>query len=176
MNIAVRYGLIYIGINILWSLLTYVTGMNRSDLAWIFNTLAMLIPVLCIVYAVKEYKSTIGNGYMSFSQVFKHGLVISLIGGIGISAYLLVYTGYIDPEFNDYVLNKQVEELQESGMSEEQIDRTVEMVEKYRSPFYTFTFGVFGSLFVGSIISLILAAVLKKPNPEGIFADTNKLS
>jgi hypothetical protein len=176
MKIALRYGLIYIGINILWSLMMYVTGMNRSGLAWIFNSIAMLIPVLCITLAVKEYKSTIGQGFMSFSEVFKYGLVITLIGGIGISAYLLLYTGYIDPGFNDYVLNQQIEGLQEAGMSDEQIELSVESFEKYSTPFYTFTFGVLGSLFVGSILSLIMAAVLKKPNPDGIFADTNKLS
>jgi hypothetical protein len=176
MKIALRYGLIYIGINILWSLMMYVTGLNRSELAWIPNTLAMLIPIFCIVFAVKEYKETVGQGFMSFSEVFRYGLVISVIGGIGISAYLLVYTQYIDPEFNDYILNQQIEGMQESGMSDEKIDQAIEMAERFRTPFYTFTFGVLGSLFVGAIISLIMAAVLKKPNPDGIFADTNKLS
>lgn len=176
MKIALRYGLIYTGINILWSLLMYVTGLNRSEVSWIFNTLAMLIPVLCIVYAVKEYKATVGQGFMPFGEVFRHGLVITLVGGIGISAYLLVYSEYIDPGFNDYILNQQIEEMQESGMSDEKIDQAIEMGERFRTPFYMFTFGVLGSLFVGSIVSLIMAAILKKPNPEGIFADTNKRS
>jgi hypothetical protein len=61
-------------------------------------------------------------------------------------------------------------------MSDEKIDQAIEMGERFRAPFYTFTFGVLGSLFVGSILSLIMAAILKKPNPDGIFADSNKLS
>lgn len=168
MKNAFRYGLIYSAINILWSLIMYITDLNRSDYNWIFNTITFAFPVILIVLSVKEFKATEGKGYISFSQVFKQGILICLIGGLVMSAYTVVYMEYIDPTFQDFISSKQVMQMEDYGMSDDAIEKSMERAEEYQKPFWIFTFGLLGTLFMGTVISLIMAAVLKRPNPEEI--------
>lgn len=168
MKIALKYGLIYSGINIVWSLLMYVTELNRSEMSWVFNLLALAIPVICIVLAVKEYRLTVGNGFISFGEAFKNGLVVCLIGGLIAAAYSILYIKFIDPTFMDFMMQKQVTSMQDMGMSEGDIEKAINRSAKMQTPFWMFTWALVGSLFVGAVISLIMAAILKKPNPEEI--------
>ena len=105
---------------------------------------------------------------MKFSDIFKHGLIICLVGGIIYSAYSIVYIQVIDPTFMDYIMEKQVTKMQEMGMDDDAIEKAMKGSASMQSPFWMFTFSLLGSLFAGAIISLIMAAILKKPNPEEI--------
>ncbi len=168
MKIAIKYGFIYAGIYILMSLLMYITGLNRTGITWPMTVLSFAVPVVCILLAVKEYKSEIGQGYIKFSDVFKQGLIICVVGGIVYSAYSLLYMYVIDPTFMDYIMEQQVAKMQEMGMEEEQIEKAMQGSAAMQSPFWMFTFTLLGSVFIGAIIALIMAAILKKPNPEEI--------
>ncbi len=168
MKTALKYGFIYAGLSILVSLLLYVTGLNRTGNNWIPSLLGLAVPVICIILAVKELKSESEGGYIKFAEVFKKGLLICLIGGVLNSAYSMIYLEYIDPTYMDYIMEQQVQKMQENGLSEEQIEKMLQSSQAWQSPFAMFTFSLLGSLFSGAIISLIMAAILKKPNPEEI--------
>lgn len=168
MKIAIKYALIYSGINIVWGLLMYVTDLTRSDMSSLLNILSMIIPIVCIVLATKEFKATIGNGWMKFSDVFKHSLMIFVIGGIITAAYTVLYVTVIDPEFMTYIQEKQMNSMLEMGMPEEQIEVALNQSAKFQTPFWMFTWTLLGTMLMGTIISLIMAAILKKPNPEEI--------
>lgn len=168
MKIALKYGLIYSGINILWSLLLYVTEFNRSDNANIFQFLSQGFAVVCIVLAVNEYKRTEGHGFITFGHAFRSSLVISLIGGITGAAFLVLFVEVIDPSFKDFMLQKQMDQMTEMGMSEEAAEQALENAARYQTPFWMFTMGVMGTLLMGAIMSLIMAAILKKPDPNEI--------
>ncbi len=169
MNIALRYGLIYSGINIFFSLIMFVTDLNRAGLDWLNSLVGLIIPVVCIYLAVKEYKAGVEGGYMKFSEVFKKGILICLVGGVIVAGYLVLYTSVIDPDFMDFMMQQQVEKMQEQGMSEDMIEMAINQSAKFQTPFWMFTWGLLGSLIMGSIVSLIMAAVLKKNNPD-VFA------
>lgn len=168
MKIALKYGLIYSGINILWSLLLYVTEFNRSDNANIFQFLTLGFAVVCIVMAVNEFKRTEGNGFITFGNAFRSSLVISLIGGITGAAFMVLFVEVIDPSFKDFILQKQMDQMAEMGMSEDAVEQAIENAARYQTPFWMFTWGVMGSLLMGVIISLIMGAILKKPDPNEI--------
>lgn len=168
MKIALKYGLIYSGINILWNLLLYITELNRSDNAWIFQTLGLVFMIICIIMAINEYKKNEGAGFIDFGTAFKQGLIIAVISGIIGSVYYVLYVNVIDTSFNDYIMQKQVDKMAEMGMAEGDIEKAIGQSAKFQTPFWLMTFGILGSLFVGSIISLIIAAIMKKPNPNEI--------
>ncbi|MTI21229.1 DUF4199 domain-containing protein, partial [Fulvivirga sp. RKSG066] len=56
--------------------------------------------------------------------------------------------------------------MQESGMSDDQIDQAMSMTETFTSPELMAVFGILGGLFFGFIISLIISAFTKNSNPE----------
>ncbi|MFN8154243.1 MAG: DUF4199 domain-containing protein [Bacteroidia bacterium] len=168
MKIAIKYGLIYSGINILWNLVMYITELNRTENARIYQSLGLVFMITCIVMAINEYKKSEGNGFVDFGAAFKQGLVITAISGIIGALYFVVYIKYIDPSYNDFILQQQVDKFAEMGMSEADIEKAVAQTAKFLTPFWMFTFGILGSLFFGSVISLIIAAIMKKPNPNEI--------
>jgi RsiW-degrading membrane proteinase PrsW (M82 family) len=168
MKIAFKYALIYSGINIVWGLLMYVTDLTRSDFSSLLNILSMIIPIVCIVLAVKEYKATQGNGWMKFSDVFKHGLVIFTVGGIIAAAYSVFYITVMDPELMTFIQEKQMTKMIEMGMPEEQIEMAINQSAKFQTPGWMFTWVLLWTMFIGTLISLVMAAILKKPNPEEI--------
>ena len=169
MNIALRYGLIYSGINMLFSLIMFVTDLNRAGLDWLNSLVGLIIPVVCIYLGVKEYKAGVEGGYMKFSEVFKKGILICLVGGVIVAGYLVLCTSVIDPDFMDFMMQQQVEKMQEQGMSEDMIEMAINQSAKFQTPFWMFTWGLLGSLIMGAIVSLIMAAGLKKNNPD-VFA------
>jgi hypothetical protein len=169
MKIAVRYGLIYSAINIVLMLIGYVTGFNRSSVTWPQTILSLGVPVLCIYLAIREHQRTEGNGFVEFGKAFKLGLIISLVAAFITSAFSLIYFRVLDPGLLEFMTSVQIEKMEESGVSDEGIEQALKMTERFNQPFYMFTFGLMGSLFTGSITALIMAAIMKKPNPNTFY-------
>jgi len=168
MKSAVRYGLIYGGLSVVWSLMTYITGLNRSDSSSIIQGLSIIIPILCCVLAVREYKANIGEGFISFGKAFKESMIVSLIGIIIAGIFSVIYTTYIDPTFMDFVMNKEYEKMEEQGMSPEMIELSMSQAKMFTRPAMQLVFALFGGLFIGAVISLVVAGIMKNPNPEEI--------
>jgi hypothetical protein len=61
-----------------------------------------------------------------------------------------------------------MEKMLEMGMPEEQIEAALNQSAKFQTPGWMFTWVLLWTLFIGTIISLVMAAILKKPNPEEI--------
>jgi hypothetical protein len=163
----VKYGLIYGGISILFSLVMYVTGLNRSDSSWIPNLISMVVPILCTVLVINEAKA-LNAGYISFGQAFKKCIAVISIGSLISAIYVVLYTTVIDPEFMEYQTMKQVEKMQEMGMSEGDIEVAINRNVQFQTPLWIFIFTLVMFMFIGAVISLIVAAIKKNPNPEEI--------
>jgi hypothetical protein len=168
MKSAIRYGLIYGGLSVVWSLMTYITGVNRSDSSSIIQGLSIIIPIVCCVLAVKEYKATIGGGFISFGKAFKESMIVCLVGIIIAGIFSVIYTTYIDPTFMEFVMNKQYEKMEEDGMSPEMIEMSMNQAKMFTTPAMQLVFALFGGMFIGTVISLVVAGVMKNPNPEEI--------
>lgn len=170
MKNAIRYGLIYSAINIIWSLIAYVFGINRTEHTWIPNILAVAFPIVCIVLAVYEERKSNPGGFISFSKAFKTGLVVIVLGTLINSAYGVLYSQVIDPDLIEYVEEQQVAKLEESGMSDEQIEANLSVFRMMKSPFGMFTFALISGVFSGAIYALIVAAILRRNDPNELFS------
>jgi hypothetical protein len=166
MKPGIKFGLINGGIACLWSLLMYITGLNRSDAGTYFQWMGLIVPIVCIVQAVKEYKLTSGDGWVEFGEAFKTGFTVTSIGAIIGSVYYILFIKVIDPTFMDFMMNKQIEKMQDNGMSEEAAEKALEASKMWFGTGMQFTFAILGGLLIGTIIALIMAAILKKPNPD----------
>jgi hypothetical protein len=163
----VKYGLIYGGASCLFSLLMYVAGLNRSDLSWIPNIISMIIPIACTVMVINETKA-LTAGYITFGTAFKKSLAVILIGSLISAVYVVLYTNVIDPEVMEFQMTQQVEKMQEMGMSEGDIEEAINRNAQFQTPVWMFTFTLIMFLFIGGVISLVVAAIKKNPNPEEI--------
>lgn len=148
-------GLILVAIGILFQV------FNIYD-RWI-QWLVLALYCFAIIWACISFSSDM-DGEVTFGKVFGHGFkTAAIVTLISIAAFIITYL--IMPEVKDKALEIARAEMEKNPkMTEEMIDKALEMTKKFFLPF-----GIMGSLFsyalFGAIASLIGAAVAKK-NPN----------
>ena len=119
-----------------------------------------------IVYGIKTCKA--GNeNYLSLGEALKTGLAIALVAGIIGSIFSYLFITVIEPEFAVNMLEASRVKLIDDNpnMTQEQMDMTLAMTEKFMSPGIMVAFSIIGSLFIGFIVSLIAGLIMKNSRP-----------
>lgn len=166
MNTAIRYGLIYAGISIGISLLTFGLGIEKDDTVQTVNKFVnVIIPAVIIFLGIKEKRDKESNGFITFGSGFKAGMVITFIGGLITAAFTFLYMTVLNPGIVTYIKMKQEEELVNRGMSDAQIEKMAPNLEIWTTPGMVTVFAFVGIIVLGLVISLIMSAILKKENP-----------
>ncbi len=168
MKPAVKYGLISGIVGVLFNLVMYITGINRTSSIQIIQWLTVIIPIAFMYMAIKTYREEIGNGWITFGKAFNQAFIVGIVGGLIGSVYHFLYLKFIDPTYSDYLMQVQLEKMTERGMSDEIIDKAMKQMEPFMTPVVQLGFAIFFSLFIAAVLGLIMAGIMKKPNPEEI--------
>lgn len=161
-RIALKWGIITSVVIIIYSVISYMTGLFKNTTS---SYLSFLFLLGGIILAVKEYK-TLNNNFLSFGEGLGVGTLMSAVTGLISSLFSIVYMLMIDTTIMQQLGDMQVEQLEKRGMTPEEIDQAMEMMSKFSSPGMLFVFAVLGYIFFGFIWSLIVAAVQKNEKPE----------
>ena len=164
-KIALPYGLLLALSTIVVSVLVYVMGLTYEQ-PWWQNVLNLLLMTGFIVYGIKTYKADNEN-YLSLGEALKTGLAIALVAGIIGSIFSYLFITVIEPEFAVNMLEATRVKLIDDNpnMTQEQMDMTLAMTEKFMSPGIMVAFSIIGSLFIGFIVSLIAGLIMKNSRP-----------
>lgn len=157
-RIALKYGIIIAVISMVYYTVLYLSGLFLNP---VMPTLGYLIIIGGLYSAMQEYKQQ-NNGIMSYGDGLGLGTLTSAIGALLTISYDLIYKEFIDTTINTQVQNKLREQFEAQGMDDLQIDQMVELTAKWSSPGIVFFSGIFVTIITGFIVSLILAAILKK--------------
>jgi hypothetical protein len=161
-RIALKWGLIYAIVSIVIALISYNTEMWKN---WIVSLLLSVILFFGVLYfSLSEFKS-LNGGFMSFGQGFGLGMLTIFTGGLISIIFDFSYKKYIDPNLIEMQLDMTREQYESMGMSEEQIEASIEKAQAYMSSGMAVVFGLLFILFIGLIVSLIMSAALKKDKP-----------
>jgi hypothetical protein len=161
---AATYGF-YIGLAlIVRSLLDYLFGFYGQNQA--FNIVAYLIMAIGIVWATIQYRDKEKEGFISYGDSVGYGTLLSLFFGAITAVFTVILVTLISPDYMEHVMNMTRDALYEDGLfTEEQIEMTIAMMEKFRSPVFILFGGIIGSVIVGLIISLIASIFIKRNRP-----------
>ncbi|WP_420151086.1 DUF4199 domain-containing protein [Spirosoma sp.] len=163
-RIALKWGLI-LGISLsIITLIAYLT--DQSSNPW-FSALTALGVVACLVTGMRDFRTQNG-GYSTYGEGLSVGALLSAVAGLVSSLFNTFYTVLIDPTVQQRALDLARERMEAQGnLSDEQIDQAMEISQKFQSPGFTFIAGVFGTLIMGFLLSLIVAAFIRrnKTNP-----------
>lgn len=164
---AMVYGL-YVGILLtLYSVVMYVIGQSQNkSLAFV----PFILYAVCIVLAQFYYRNNELNGTITYGQAVGIGVAVIFFSGIIAALYNLIIFK-IDPSLIDQLKIAQEEAYLKNGMSEEMIEKTMEMSAKMMTPAWLSIIGLLSSVFMGTIISLISAIFIKKQPREDAFED-----
>ncbi len=160
-RVALKWGAICALASIILSTVINMTGMWKTTG---FSMLAFLPLIIFMVMAMKEFKTS-NEDFMTFGEGFGLGMLLTAVSGVISSLWGILYTKFIDTTFMNQMKDFQIDNFEESGMGEEQIDAAMQMTEKFSSAPMMFVFGLLGTLFFGLIITLIVSAIMKKNKP-----------
>lgn len=152
-------GLILGLIGVIYSLVIYFFDLtfNRS-IQWIF----LLVQIIILFFLVRSYRDNYRHGLITFGQALGAGMVICLYYAIigAIFAYLLYKV--IDTNLVAKQLAYTEGLLQDKGLPEEAIEMSMKFQKKIMIPEIMAPVSIIGSMFYGLIISLIIAAFVRK--------------
>ena len=163
-RVALKWGAILgLGLVVI-TLVMYLTDQTANPL---FSVLTLVAMGVCLVFSMRDFRSMNG-GYMAYSEGISVGALLSGVAGLLSAAFITFYNVVIDPTIQQRAFEKAREKLEEQGsLSDEQIDQAMELSQKFQSPGFAFIAGTFGTLIMGLLLSLIVAAFIRrnKTNP-----------
>lgn len=158
---ALKWGVIIGIISILYSTAIMVSGqIGNQSLGYV----VYLIIGVGIYLALNNFKKE-NLGYISFGQGLGLGTMMSAIIGLLSSFYSFAYMKFIDSSIIDQILKNAEREMEKKGLPDDQIEQAMEYSKMFMSPGIMFVAGVFFTVFLGFILSLIIAAIMKKDKP-----------
>ncbi len=138
---------------------------------WVALIVGILNIVLLVVFGLNIRKEI--GGFWNFSQAFKSFLIISLILIISTTIYSIVIVKIVNPDYPaqaaSALIDAQKKMMSSFNLSPDQIDEAIakagNMEEKFQPSVKNLTTNFAISLAIYAVISLILAAILKKHEP-----------
>jgi hypothetical protein len=152
-------GLILGLIGVVYTLVIYFLDQtfNKS-----LNYIFLVIEIIILFFLVKAYRDNAMFGAITYGQALGAGVVIFLYATIITSIFSALLFSVIDPELMSKGIAASEEALQKRGMPQEQIDLAMKYTAKMMKPAIMIPIGLITSMFYGLIMSLIVAAFVRK--------------
>lgn len=166
---AVNYG-IYLGLSLaVISVLIYVINIEFAIEWWLGIIVLLLVLIFGIISTAKS--KHILNGFISFKQAFTAYFITIAIGVLISAAIGILIYGVIDTEAATLLQEKSIENtvgmMERFGAPQSEIDKTIDaMSEENSFSIVNQLKGIAYQLLFYAVIGLIVAAFMKKKNPD----------
>lgn len=161
-SVAIKYGFINGLVGVILFTVIDMAGLSTNAVApWI----GFVVMAVLMFLAQKEFIKG-GDGFMNYGQGLGLGTLMSVVSGVISSIYTFIYVSYINTAYFENMKELQIVKLEEQGMSDAQIEQTMQMMDSFSGPVPTAIFGILGTVFFGFLIALIVSAIAKKSRPE----------
>jgi len=169
---AVIYGIILGIVSLILSIISIYISKSATSLflSSAINILVNYVLFLALaVYFVLQLRKLVG-GYWTFSIALKNIFIVlaisAVIGVLGVNLFNLV-NPIPQEEAIDNTINLTIEMLEAANSSDEQIDKTIELLEQQKEALGSLTIGILlrglmVSLILYFILSLVFAAIFKR--------------
>ncbi|KAA6440604.1 DUF4199 domain-containing protein [Dyadobacter flavalbus] len=160
-RVALKYGVLTSVIIMVYTTIINVSGLSQNQY---LTSLTFIFMIVAIVLAMKDYREQ-NKGFMSYGEGLGLGTLVSAVMGLLSSAFNMFYMQFIDNTLLTQGMNKVREDMEKRGMDDSQIDQAMELSQRFMSPGIIFFMGVLGSVLMGLVVSLIIAAILRREKP-----------
>lgn len=156
----------------LLNLLLYFTGFQTEKLATgqYFQWLGFVMMFAILWLGIKAVRDEAPEKGLSYGRGVGTGTLISLYSGLMSSVYSFIHFKFVNPEFADYQLALIRPKWEAAGMGEAQMDQAEKMTRAMMGPVAQAIMTPILVVIFGLILSLIIAAILKRPAPDQIKA------
>ena len=150
-------------------LLIYLLGIEYLTNIWVL-LISLVISISLFVYFGTRYRK-LNEGYLTFKDAFILLFIIFAISGAVTTVFQILLYHVIDPglpkAMTEKILETTIGYMERFGSSESDIDKMVAEMENKESQYSIkgLLISYLWSFFGGAIISLIVAAIIKKTPP-----------
>ena len=144
---------------IIYSVLLYILNLTMSKS---LGYLSFLIIIGGLYVGIKNFRDNNPDKAISYGRAVGVGVLICVFFGFLASVFTYLQFRFIDPGLVDKMIEIAEEKMLEKGLPEDMIEMQITGMSKMFTPGIMAIFGFFSNLFWGTIISLILAAILKR--------------
>lgn len=155
---------------VIYSITLYILDISTVK---VFGYLLYLLIIGGLIFGIKQYRDKELGGYISYPKALGVGVLVLLFASIISSIYTYINLTFIDPTLIDKMLEITEKEMFNKGLSDDQIEMALKMSAKLMKPGIMAIMGFAVSMFFGFILTLIVAAFLKKE--QDIFSAQNNL-
>jgi hypothetical protein len=152
-------GLILGLVGIVYSLLLYF--LNQTVNKSLGYPLLIVLGVV-LFYLVKSYRDNFKHGMLTYGEALGAGVITFFYYSLIMAVFTYILYAIIDPGLIDKSLALVEEMLQKKGMPQASIDTGLSMQKKFMTPAFMAPVSIIGNMFWGLLISLIVAAFVKK--------------
>lgn len=162
-----RYGLIGGLVFIIYGLIANFLGWNQpgSTGGMLNMVISIALFVGLMVVAIRQHRDEELAGFIPFGRAFSVSFFTGLLATVISSIFQFIYVKFIDPGFIERMKETTLETYEKMGMSEEQIEQSMEMLDKMYTPGMMVFWAVIGAAVVCAIVALIVAAIMKRNPP-----------
>ena len=164
MSTKLTYAVILTVCQAVFSLLMFLLGFQTDKMAagQYFQYLGMVISLVILWLGIKAVREKSPDQSLTYGQGVGAGTVISLYSGLLSAVYTYLHFKFINPSFFEYQMELMRTKWVAAGLSDTQIENASAMMRKFSGPGITAIAVPILALIFGVIISLILAAILKR--------------
>jgi hypothetical protein len=163
LSTALKYAIITALASFIFSIIIYATHMYLNS--WI-QWVGLVILLVGLIFTVKERRDKDLNGYITFGEAFNVGFIFCMILAVLSVLLNLLMTLVIAPDMMAEILKNAEQQMIDRGMTDEQIQMAMKYTRMFTTPVAQMIVGILFTAFFGAILSLIVAAIFKKNNPN----------
>jgi hypothetical protein len=152
-------------VSVIYNVILYMLDQHMNQN---MSYLGIIITIVVLVIAIRSFRDNVRGGVLPFGPAFSFGFVVVLVSSLIGIIYANILWTVIDPEYMTKMQDLQMEKMLEQGIPEEALDQAMGITKKFMSPVMMTIFGLLGSVFFGTIVALIIAAIFKKNEPEDL--------
>jgi len=115
-----------------------------------------------IYYSMKIWRDKFNGGIIKFSQALGFGVAVMFLASIVFGFYNIIYMNYLEPNSVVESMDLLEETYYEMGFSEEKVALAMETAGALQTPLFQAFSTVFGTTFLGFIVSLIVALFVRR--------------
>lgn len=152
------------------NLLLYFTGFQTEKLATgqYIQWIGFIVMIAVLWLGIKAVREESEGKYLTYGKGVGSGVLISLYSGLMSSVYSFIHFKFVNPEFADYQIALIRPKWEAAGLGDAQMEQAEKMARVMMGPVAQAVMTPIMVVLIGLIISLIIAAILKRnPPAEG---------
>jgi hypothetical protein len=161
----------------MWATLPFMDriGFDRAE---VIGYTTIVAAFLLIFFGVRSYRENTAGGALSFGRALSVGLLIATVASACyVASWMLIYYR-VAPDFVEKLGAHTIEQERASGASEAEIAATTAQWEKYqelyKNPLINAGVTFMEPFWVGVIVSLVSAGILRRRRPDGVGAPAGR--